>query len=33
MKLHFDPDQSYQHEAIRSVTDIFEGQDLELIRK
>jgi len=28
MKLHFAPDQSYQHEAIRSVTDNFEEQDL-----
>jgi len=29
MKLHFDPHQSYQLDAIRSVTDIFEGQSLK----
>ncbi|CAN5273475.1 hypothetical protein BH23BAC1_BH23BAC1_49280 [soil metagenome] len=28
MKLHFDPNQSYQLEAIKSITDIFEGQPL-----
>ncbi|MBN2102733.1 DEAD/DEAH box helicase family protein [bacterium] len=28
MKLHFDPNQSYQLEAIQSVTSIFEGQPL-----
>ncbi len=29
MKLHFDSNQPYQLDAIRSVTDIFEGQDLK----
>src|SRR5208283_1775111 len=28
MKLHFDSNQEYQIEAIRAVTDIFEGQPL-----
>lgn len=28
MKLHFDSNQEYQIEAIRAVTDIFEGQSL-----
>lgn len=28
MKLHFDPNQKYQWNAIKSVTDIFEGQPL-----
>jgi type III restriction enzyme len=28
LKLHFDPNQSYQIEAIKSVTDIFEGQPM-----
>jgi len=28
MKLHFDTNQEYQIEAIRAVTDIFEGQPL-----
>ena len=28
MKLHFDSNQEYQVEAIRAVTDIFEGQPL-----
>jgi len=29
MKLHFDPNQPYQLDAIRAVTDIFEGQGLK----
>ena len=29
MKLQFNPNQSYQLDAIRSVTDIFEGQELK----
>ena len=29
MKLHFDPNQPYQLDAIRAVTDIFEGQELK----
>ena len=29
MKLQFDPHQPYQLDAIRSITDIFEGQDLK----
>ncbi len=28
MKLHFDPNQDYQLQAIKSVVDIFEGQPL-----
>lgn len=28
MKLHFDSNQEYQIEAVRAVTDIFEGQPL-----
>jgi type III restriction enzyme len=28
MKLHFDPNQEYQKEAIKSIVDIFEGQPL-----
>jgi hypothetical protein len=28
MKLHFDANQPYQKEAIKAVTDIFEGQPL-----
>jgi len=28
MKLHFDPNQIYQLDAIKSITDIFEGQSL-----
>jgi type III restriction enzyme len=28
MKLHFDPNQPYQLDAIRAVTDVFEGQEL-----
>jgi type III restriction enzyme len=28
MKLHFDPNQEYQLQAIRAVTDLFEGQPL-----
>ncbi|MCI0468539.1 MAG: hypothetical protein L0Y62_00555 [Nitrospirae bacterium] len=28
MKLHFDSNQEYQIDAIRSVTDLFEGQPL-----
>ena len=28
MKLHFDSNQEYQLEAIKSVTDLFEGQPL-----
>ncbi|MBI5410128.1 MAG: hypothetical protein HZA14_12250 [Nitrospirae bacterium] len=28
MKLHFDSNQEYQIEAIKAVTDIFEGQPL-----
>ena len=28
MKLHFDSNQSYQWDAIKSITDIFEGQPL-----
>jgi len=30
LKLHFDPNQQYQIDAIRSITDIFEGQPLNL---
>jgi len=26
MKIHFEPNQAYQIEAIKSVVDIFEGQ-------
>ena len=29
MKLHFDSNQSYQQEAIKAITDIFEGQPLD----
>jgi len=29
MKLHFNPNQSYQLDAIRAITDIFKGQELE----
>lgn len=29
MKLHFDSNQEYQIEAIRAVTDIFEGRPLK----
>lgn len=29
MKLTFDPDLKYQEQAIRSITDLFEGQPLE----
>ncbi|MEW6087505.1 MAG: DEAD/DEAH box helicase family protein [bacterium] len=28
MKLHFDPNQQYQHDAINSIVNIFEGQPL-----
>ncbi|NOR44848.1 MAG: hypothetical protein GQ534_04610, partial [Candidatus Delongbacteria bacterium] len=28
MKLHFDPNQKFQHDAINSIVDIFEGQPL-----
>jgi len=28
MKLHFDPNQEYQIEAIKAITDVFEGQPL-----
>ena len=28
MKLHFDSNQEYQWDAIKSITDIFEGQPL-----
>lgn len=28
MKLHFDPNQQYQHDAINSIINIFEGQPL-----
>ena len=28
MKLHFDSNQSYQWDAIKSITDVFEGQPL-----
>ncbi|MCH7974105.1 MAG: DEAD/DEAH box helicase family protein [Bacteroidetes bacterium] len=28
MKLHFDPNQQFQHDAISSIVDIFEGQHL-----
>ena len=28
MKLHFDPNQKFQHDAINSIVDIFEGQGL-----
>jgi type III restriction enzyme len=28
MKLHFNPNQPYQQDAIRAVTDIFEGQEM-----
>ena len=27
MKLHFNPNQSYQLDAIRAITDIFKGQE------
>jgi type III restriction enzyme len=30
LKLHFDPNQQYQIDAIRSITDVFEGQPLNL---
>jgi restriction endonuclease len=29
MKLHFDPNQPYQLDAIRAITDVFEGQELK----
>ena len=29
MKLHFDPNQPYQIDAVRAVTGIFEGQELK----
>jgi type III restriction enzyme len=29
MKLHFDPNQTYQQDAVNAVTGIFEGQELE----
>ncbi len=28
MKLHFDPNQQYQHEAINAIVRVFEGQPL-----
>jgi len=28
MKIQFDPNLDYQQEAIKSVTDIFEGQEV-----
>ena len=28
MKLQFDPNQAYQHDAIAAVTDLFDGQPL-----
>ena len=28
MKIHFDPDLDFQHEAISAITDIFEGQEI-----
>ena len=28
MKLHFDPNQQYQLDAVKSIVDIFEGQPL-----
>ncbi len=28
MKLHFDPNQQFQHDAINSIVGIFEGQSL-----
>ena len=28
MKLHFDPNQQFQHDAINSIVGIFEGQPL-----
>ncbi len=28
MKLHFDPNQQFQYDAINSIIDIFEGQPL-----
>jgi len=32
MKLHFDSNQEYQIEAIRAVTDLFEGQTFKARR-
>lgn len=29
MKLHFDPNQTYQREAVEAVTDLFEGQPMK----
>jgi len=31
MKLHFDPNQQFQHDAINSIVDIFEGQQLNQV--
>jgi len=28
MKLHFDPNQQYQFDAVKSIIDLFEGQPL-----
>ena len=28
MKLHFDPNQQFQHDAINAIVEIFEGQTL-----
>ena len=28
MKLHFDPNQQYQHDAINAIVRVFEGQPL-----
>ena len=28
MKIQFDPDLDFQHDAIRSITGIFEGQEI-----